>query len=245
MVSTNGSVGAWNVAAAGAMAVTAIAADRGPARRPGGAVAGASLSSGSRSRHRSRRPPSAYRIRRSARRPDGPNRFLATVTSIRCPTTSRPSRIHVRRATSRRRPATSASAPVIPLGRPGGSMATSRTPARRAIAARRRSRSATLGPRGPAGVPRRLAVRGSGDRGSTTRSTTRRSTARPWTSEPAMASPSSSESGVRTTSHSRRTPRATASTGSRLRERSSQATMEPAAWASATSRRARVVLPLE
>ena len=45
---------------------------------------------------------------------------------------------------------------------------------------------------------------------------------------PAMASPSSSVSGVMTTSHSSRTPRATASTGSKLRERSSQATIEPA-----------------
>ena len=52
------------------------------------------------------------------------------------------------------------------------------------------------------------------------RSTMRRSTERPATSAPAIASASSSEAGSRTTSHSRRTPRATASTGSRLRARS-------------------------
>jgi hypothetical protein len=48
---------------------------------------------------------------------------------------------------------------------------------------------------------------------------------------------------VRTTSHSGRTPRATASTGSNERARSSQATIEPAACASAASRSASVVLP--
>ena len=48
-----------------------------------------------------------------------------------------------------------------------------------------------------------------------------------------------------TTSHSRRTPRATASTGSNVRERSTQATTEPAAWASATVRSASVVRPLD
>ena len=60
-----------------------------------------------------------------------------------------------------------------------------------------------------------------------------------------MARPSSSVSGVMTTSHSSRTPRATASTGSKLRPRSTQATMAPVAWASAASRRTRVVRPLE
>ena len=74
---------------------------------------------------------------------------------------------------------------------------------------------------------------------------TRRSTVRPASSEPAIARPSSGSAGVRTTSHSSRTPRATASIGSRASARSSQATIEPAAWASATSRRASVVRPLE
>jgi len=72
-----------------------------------------------------------------------------------------------------------------------------------------------------------------------------RSTVRAERSAPARARPSASVSGVRTTSHSSRMPRATASTGSNDRARSSQATMEPAAWASAASRRARVVRPLD
>ena len=46
-----------------------------------------------------------------------------------------------------------------------------------------------------------------------------------------------------TTSHSGRTPRLTASTGSKARARSSHATIEPAACASAASRSASVVLP--
>jgi hypothetical protein len=45
-----------------------------------------------------------------------------------------------------------------------------------------------------------------------------------------MASASSSESGVRTTSQSSWTPRVTASTGSRLPARSRYATIPPAAW---------------
>lgn len=59
-----------------------------------------------------------------------------------------------------------------------------------------------------------------------------------------MARPSSRSAGASTASHSSRTPRATASTGSRLRVRSSQAAIDPAAWASATRRSARVVRPL-
>jgi hypothetical protein len=51
--------------------------------------------------------------------------------------------------------------------------------------------------------------------------------------------------GVMTTSHSRSMPRATASTGSKLRDRSSQATTDPAACASAATRRLSVVRPLE
>ena len=62
---------------------------------------------------------------------------------------------------------------------------------------------------------------------------------------PAIESPSSRLAGVMTTSHSRLMPRATASTGSKLRDRSSQATTEPCAWASAATRRLRVVRPLE
>ena len=114
--------------------------------------------------------------------------------------------------------------------RPGGSRATSSVSARRARAARRRSRSATFA----------AVVPGSGRGG---RSITSRSTERPASSAPAIDRPSSSVSGVRTTSQSSRTPRATASTGSRARARSSQATIAPSAWASATRRRARVVLP--
>lgn len=60
-----------------------------------------------------------------------------------------------------------------------------------------------------------------------------------------MARPSSGSAGVSTTSHSGWIPRATASTGSSVAVRSSQATIEPAAWASAANRRASVVRPLE
>ncbi len=77
------------------------------------------------------------------------------------------------------------------------------------------------------------------------RSTRRVSTARPDTSAPASESPSSTDAGVRTTSHSSRTPRATASSGSKLRARSRYATIEPLACASAASRSASVVFPLE
>ena len=60
-----------------------------------------------------------------------------------------------------------------------------------------------------------------------------------------MLRPSSRLAGVMTTSHSSRMPRATASTGSKLRDRSSQATTEPSDWASAATLRASVVRPLE
>ena len=60
-----------------------------------------------------------------------------------------------------------------------------------------------------------------------------------------MARPSSGSAGVTTTSHSGWIPRATASTGSNAAVRSSQATIEPVAWASAASRSASVVRPLE
>jgi hypothetical protein len=72
---------------------------------------------------------------------------------------------------------------------------------------------------------------------------TRRSTDRPARSVAAIDRPSSIVSGVRTTSQSSRTPRAAASTGSRARARSSQATIAPSTCASAANRRARVVLP--
>jgi hypothetical protein len=143
---------------------------------------------------------------------------------------SRPRRIHERRASSRRSPVDSATAVASPAVRPGGSIATRSVSARRARPARRRIRSATF-----AGVVP------TGGRGG--RSMTRTSTERPARRTPAIDSPSSRVSGVRTTSQSSRTPRATASTGSRARARSSQATIAPSTWASATSRRARVVAP--
>ena len=146
---------------------------------------------------------------------------------------SRPSRIHDRRASSRRRPLDSATAVARPPESPGASRIRSRISARRASAASRWRRSATL-----AG----LSVFASRPPG---RSSTSRSTERPARSEPAIERPSSRLAGVMTTSHSSRTPRATASTGSKLRERSSQATTEPCAWASATTRSERVVRPLE
>ena len=64
-------------------------------------------------------------------------------------------------------------------------------------------------------------------------------------SEPAIARASSRSCGARTTSHSGVTPRATASTGSKARARSSHATIAPPAWASAATRSATVVRPDE
>ena len=150
-------------------------------------------------------------------------------TSVRWPTTSRPRRSHDRRASSRRIPVASPTAAATPETSPGGSRTTRLIPARRASAASR---------------PRRSAMRAAPLRRGG-RSMTSRSTVRPASNEPAIARPSSASAGVRTTSHSGRTPRATASTGSSAAARSSQATIEPAAWASATSRRASVVRPLE
>jgi len=143
---------------------------------------------------------------------------------------SRPSRIQLRRVSSSRSPVDSATAVARPWVSPGGSRATRSVSARRASAARRLSRSATF-----AGV---VPAFGRGGR-----SITRTSTERAARSIPAIDSPSSRVSGVRTTSQSRRTPRAAASTGSSAWARSSQATIAPSAWASATSRRARVVVP--
>ena len=160
----------------------------------------------------------------------------ATSASVRWPTTSRPRRTHDRRASSSRMPVDSSTAvarpPDLPPA-PGASRISSRVSARRASAASRWSRSAI---RPGLSV---LARRPPG------RSRTSRSTERPASSEPAMPRPSSRVAGVMTTSHSSRTPRATASTGSKLRDRSSQATTEPSAWASAATRRASVVRPLE
>lgn len=147
---------------------------------------------------------------------------------------------------SSRRPVAPSSAWRTPGETDGGSSTTSIVPARRASAARRSRRSATLGgrrPRATDGAARRADCRAVPGR-SSGRSTRRRSIARPCTSVPAMASPSSIDPGVRTTSQSRSTPRATASTGSRLRARSSQATIEPLDCASAARRSASVVLPL-
>jgi hypothetical protein len=123
-----------------------------------------------------------------------------------------------------------------PAGTPGGSSTTRVIPARRASAASRPSRSANARSVTPARFDA-LARPG--------RSMTSRSTARPASSEPAIARPSSASAGVRTTSHSGLIPLATTSTGSSAAARSSQATIEPAVWASAASRRASVVRPLD
>jgi len=187
----------------------------------------------------------------AARRSGAPWWSFATRTSVRWPTTSRPRRIQPRRRSSSRSPAPSSRAARSDAGTPAGSRTRRSAPARRANATRRPSWSAGRGGRGP---PRRPAgaacvtgdaVLVTGRSRAPARSSTRRSTARAWRSDPAIASASSTESGTRTASHSRSTPRATASTGSRLRARSTQATRAPPAWASATVRRARVVAPLD
>jgi hypothetical protein len=190
-------------AAAAGVAPAGVAATRG---LPRGAV---SLSSSSRARQASREPPSAYRIRTSAARPGGPYLSLETRTSALCPTTSRPSLIHARRLSSRRSAAIWAIAAAIGPGRFGGSSTSSWTSARRASAARRCSRS----PRAAADKPARSPVRAG-------RSSSSRSTVRSWRSIAAIDSASTRVSGVSTTSHSSATPRAAASTGSRLRARS-------------------------
>lgn len=125
--------------------------------------------------------------------------------------------------------------------------------ARRASAASRPSRSANLASVPPPAGARPLAgarpgappLAGARFGSLAGRSMTSRSTARPASSEPAIARPSSGSAGVRTTSHSGWIPRATASTGSSAAVKSSQATIEPAAWASAASRSASVVRPLD
>jgi hypothetical protein len=206
-----------------------------------GAIGGAASSrKPSRRRQASRSPPSAYRIRSVTRRPGGPARLRATSTSVRWPTTSRPRRIHDRRASSSRMPVASPTArvrppvPGLPPCASGGSSTTRLISARRASAANRPSRSANARVEAADAFPAWLG-----------RSMTSRSTARPARSEPAIDRPSSASAGVSTTSHSGLTPRATTSTGSRAAARSSQATIEPAACAAAASRSASVVRPLD
>ena len=207
-----------------------------PGARPGGAggstVPVGAASRSARPRHASRLPPSAYRISRSVRRPGGPWRLRATVTALRWPTTSRPSRIQPVRSSSSRRPLASSTAAASPRPSALGSTTTSSVPARLASAASRPSRS-------PTRTPLTAGSRPSG------RSTTRRSTVRAARSAAESERASSRSTGVSTTSHSGRIPRATASTGSKARARSSQATIAPVDWASAARRSARVVLPDE
>jgi hypothetical protein len=203
----------------------------GGGRMPGGAAGLASPSSrGARTRQASRTPPSAYRISRSARRPGCPYRLRSMVTPLRRPTTSRPSRIQPAGWSSSHRPLASWTAAARLRPSDSGSSTTSSAPARRASAASRPSRSPTRFP----------AIAGSRPSG---RSTTSRSTVRAARSDPDIASASSRSAGVRTTSHSGLTPRATASTGSNERARSSHATIAPPACASAATRSASVVLP--
>jgi hypothetical protein len=207
-----------------------------PDARPGGAdgspAGNGPASSPSRRRQASRAPPSAYRISRSVRRPGGPWRLRATVTALRWPTTSRPSRIQPVRSSSSRRPLAPSTAAARARPSAFGSTTTSSVPARLASAASRPSRS-------PTRTPLTAGSRPSG------RSTTRRSTVRAARSAAESARASSRSTGVSTTSHSGRTPRATASTGSKARARSSQATIAPVACASAATRSASVVLPDE
>ena len=81
--------------------------------------------SSSRARQASRNPPSAYRIRSSAARPGGAKRSRATRTSVRCPTTSLPSRIHPRRLSSSLSAATWLRAPARAAGKLGDSRTSS------------------------------------------------------------------------------------------------------------------------
>ena len=123
---------------------------RGPGRtaRRRGRLHGAGwpASSSVRRRQASRAPPSAYRISRSVRRPGGPWRLRATVTALRWPTTSRPSRIQPVRSSSSRRPLASSTAAARARPSALGSTTTSSVPARLASAASRPSRSPTRAP---------------------------------------------------------------------------------------------------
>ena len=187
------------------------------------------------------------------RRSGAPWWSFATRTSVRCPTTSRPSRTQPLRRSSRRRPAPSSSAARSGAGVSAGSRTRRSAPARRANATSRASWSARLGGRGPrragpmgvAGMAGVDVVDAATPARAVPRSSTRMSTARAWSSEPAIASASAGPSGTRAASHSRRTPRATASTGSSARGRSTQAASAPPACASASTRSASVVAPLD
>jgi len=192
------------------------------------------------------------------RRSGAPWRSFATRTSVRWPTTSRPSRIQPARRSSSARFDPSASAARRGAGASVGSRTRRSAPVRRANTTRRASRSPGGGGRrlprvsrgahrsaDPPARPRAPDPAAAARPRAPSRSRTRTSTARAWRREPAIASASSIEPGTRTASHSRRTPRATASTGSRLRARSIQATSAPQAWASAAARRASVVAPLD
>ncbi len=194
------------------------------------AVSGSPSSRPGLARQPSRGPPSAYRIWSSALLPGGPYRFRATSATLRCPTTSRPRRIHPDRRNSSRRPLASSTVAASVRPSPSGSSTSSSVPARRASAASRPSRSPT----------RARATAGSRPSG---RSSTSRSTVRAASSDPASDSASARSAGVSTTSQAGETPRATASTGSNARARSSHATIDPAACASAAIRSASVVLP--
>ena len=153
-----------------------------------------------------------------------------------------------RRCAGRPRPGPAGSSPSAPAPAAG------RSPPRRRPPGPGRARSA---PRTTSSVPARLASAASRPSRSPTRtpltagsrpsgrSTTRRSTVRAARSAAESARASSRSTGVSTTSHSGRMPRATASTGSKARARSSQATIAPVAWASAATRSASVVLPDE
>ena len=193
---------------------------------------------------------------------------------MRWPTTSRPSRTQLRRRSSRLRLEPSSAAARSAWGALGETSTSSRAPVRRAKATNRANCAAGLGgddltfddlmfggglnPGSPAfgglapggRLAGGLASSGIGavERAASRpipRSNTRTSTARDWSSVPAIASAWAKSSGTRTASHSRLTPRATASTGSRLRGRSIQAASEPTLCAPARVRSASVVTPLE
>ena len=185
----------------------------------------------------------------SARRPVGPNRFRPTSTSVRCPTTSRPSRIHDRRASCSRSAVDAATAAVSSRPSPGGSRTMNSTPARRASAARRSRRLARLGGRF-GGWPFRGPFRGGFGvrrpaRASSGRSMTRTSTDRPARSDPAIAMPSSGDvgSGRRATPAGLPGPPPRPDPGSGQGPPRRQSSRRPGPLA--TSCRARVVRPLE
>ena len=147
---------------------------------------------------------------------------------------SRPSRIHDRRASSRRRPVDSATAVARPPARPGGSRTTRSVSDRRASAASRPSRSA---------IRAGLSVAASRPPG---RSRTSRSTERPASSAPRDGQAlvergrGDDDEPLEPDAAGDRLDRVEAARRGPARPRSS-----PGAWASAASRRTRVVRPLE